>query len=78
MEAQLDWLESKSGPDSPDNRQSCLLAFWRPTVFSSGRHGHGYSVKYDASLMVDTTMKKALQAFMAWRLLGSSGTRPQL
>jgi len=62
MKAQLEWLtnniDTKKGND-----QSCVLAFWHPPTFTSGRHGHvDYTnTKPNAALSKERSMGAALR-----------------
>jgi 3',5'-cyclic AMP phosphodiesterase CpdA len=63
MKAQLEWLERKLDLANADNNQACVLAFWHPPTFTSGRHGH---VDYNdpqpgAALSNERSMQAALK-----------------
>lgn len=63
MKVQLDWLEKQVDTREPENRKRCVLAFWHPPLFSSGRHGHYpyRPYKWDSPLKHDETMRNAFQ-----------------
>jgi hypothetical protein len=62
MKKQMEWLETKLDTSNESNRQNCVLAFWHPPIFSSGRHGHGYKTRYRAPLTTENLMQKAFRA----------------
>jgi acid phosphatase type 7 len=57
MKTQLEWLEKRLDIGDEANRQNCVLAFWHPPTFSSGRHGHDYKTEPNAPL----TKKRPMQ-----------------
>jgi hypothetical protein len=61
--AQLEWLTENVDTKKKGNDQNCLLAFWHPPTFTSGRHGHvDYKhTKQGAKLAKVREMKSALE-----------------
>ncbi len=59
--AQLDWLETKLdiNINNGANKQPCVLAFWHPPIFSSGKHGHGDKTDPAAALTQGNMMRDA-------------------
>jgi hypothetical protein len=65
MKAQMDWLNEQLDFSKDGNKQNCVLAFWHPPIFSSGKHGHGYDTDIDAPLEQENAMLWALRKLYA-------------